>query len=69
MKSMTWTVVLIDPALERADHYVLSGLSHDSSEAHRQAMKKLPNKVIVALVRGDHGTATHVPDKAVQIIW
>ena len=66
---MTWTVILIDPALECATHHILTGLSHDSSLAYQQAMKKLPNKVIVALVRGDHNTGTHVPEKTVQIIW
>ena len=66
---MRWTVVMVNPALERAEHAVLCGLSHDSSVAYRQAVQALPNNVIVALVRGDHGTATHVPNKTVQVIW
>jgi hypothetical protein len=66
---MPWTVILIDPALECATCHVLSGLSHDSKIAYQQATTALPNKVIVALVRGDHSTGTHMPQKAVQVIW
>ena len=67
MLAMTWTAVLIDPALERAEHVVLGALSHASDKAYTEAEKLLPGRVIVALVRGDHGTSTCVANKAIRI--
>ena len=64
---MTWTAVLINPTLEKAEHVVLGALSHDSDKAYRQAEKALPGQVIVALVRGDHGTSTRVANKAIRL--
>ncbi len=65
---MPWTVIAINPALEKAEHYVCQ-LSPDTEVALREAQRQLPNRVIVAMVRGSHGSSTHVPKKTVQVIW
>tara|TARA_R100000008_G_C3448085_1_gene97940 strand:+ start:236 stop:436 length:201 start_codon:yes stop_codon:yes gene_type:complete len=64
---MIWTVVTINPAYERAEYHVFDSLSHDGAEACSQAQKMLPNTVIVAMVRGNHKTSTHVPEKTIQV--
>ena len=64
---MIWTVVSINPALQRAEHHVFDSLSHDGSRAYEQAQKALPNTVIVALIRGSHNTSTFVPDKTISV--
>ena len=66
---MIWTVIAIHPALEKAEHHVFHSLPHDSEKAYTQAQKELPNRIIVALVRGNHDTSTHVPDKTFSVIW
>ena len=64
-----WTVIAINPAFEKAEHHVLDSLSHDREKAYEEAQEGLPNRVIVAMVRGNHKTSTHVPDKIIQVVW
>lgn len=64
-----WTAIAINPALEKAEHHVFDSLSHDNSKAYADIQKLLPNRVIIALVKGNHSSSTYVPDKTVQVIW
>ncbi len=64
-----WTVIAINPALEKAEHHVFDSLSHDDNKAYKDIQKRLPNRVIIALVKGNHNTSTYVPDKTVQVIF
>ena len=64
---MIWTVVTINPALQRAEYHVFDSMSHDGNKAYEQAQKMLPNTVIVALIRGSHRTSTFVPDKTISV--
>ena len=64
---MIWTVVSINPALQRAEHHVFDSLSHDGARAYEQAQKALPNTVIIALIRGSHRTSPFVPDKTINV--
>jgi hypothetical protein len=64
---MIWTVITIDPAHERAKHHVFDSLPHDSDKAYTQAQKELPNQIVIALVRGNHNTSTHVPSKTINV--
>jgi len=65
---MPWTVIAINPALEKAEHHVCE-LSPDTEAAFVEAQRQLPNRVVVAIVRGSHGSSTYVPSKTVQVIW
>jgi|TARA_R100000008_G_scaffold80790_1_gene63498 hypothetical protein len=64
---MIWTVVTINPALQRAEYHVFDSFPHDGEAAYTQAQSALPNSVIVALIKGTHKTSTYVPNKAINV--
>ena len=65
---MIWTVIAINLATEKVEHHVFDSLAHDSGEAHSQASELLPGCLVVAMVKGDHQTGTHIPNKVVSVV-
>ena len=65
---MIWTAIVIAPSLEKAEQHLFMG-SHDSSVAMEQARQELKNKVVVALVPGNHESGTVVPKQAISITY
>lgn len=64
---MIWTVIAINLAKEKAEHHVFDSLAHDNAEAHSQANELLPGYLVVAMVKGDHKTGTHMPNKIISV--
>jgi len=65
---MIWTVIAINLTTEKAEHHVFDSLAHDSEEAHNQANELLPGYLVVAMVKGDHQTGTHMPNKIISVV-
>ena len=63
---MVWTVIAINPTTERAETEVLN-LSPDAPTAEISANQQLRGKTIVAMVRGMHTNATHIPDTTLSL--
>ena len=63
---MVWTVIAINPVTERAETEVFD-LSPDTSSAEVSASRKMRGKTIVAMVRGMHTEATHLPNTTLSL--
>jgi len=61
-----WTIIAINSTTEAVETSVFD-LPHDGPEAESIATEKLPDKTIVAMVKGDHNNSTYVPAKNLSL--
>ncbi len=63
---MIWTVIAINHNTEAVETAVFT-LSHDGDKAEQAASKRLPEKTIIAMVKGNHGGSIYLPSKTFSL--